>query len=183
MNDHWTYSVLDLQLDIAPIAGGLKPSSTQVPRDLPQDDTKTAMAAVAFRGLIPANRELKFRPEAPMTRLEFASALARSAHLPSPNPSSVQIRDVAMDTDDIEEVLEIVAAHLMGLDTSGNFHPNTSLTSVDAAVGLRKLIEYGAPMASESTLAEIAKLQAAKDNEVTRGQVAVLLHAILRLPK
>ncbi len=183
MNDQWTYSLLDVQLDISPIAGGLKPSSTQVPRDLPDGETKAALTAVAFRGLIPANSEHLFRPHAPITRHEFACALARGVHLPSPPPTSIVIHDVQPDTMESEEVLEIVAARMMHMDASGKFHPNQFLTSVDAAAGLRKLIEFGAPMEIATIDAELAKLDAAKVQEIDRATIGVLLHAILKLPK
>ena len=82
-----------------------------------------------------------------------------------------------------EEVLEIVSAGMMQVDAKGNFHPNVSLTSVDAAAGFRKLIEHGAPLQNDVIEAELAKLESVKDKEITRAKVAVLLHAILKLPK
>ncbi len=183
MNDQWTYSLLDIQLDISPIAGGLKPSATHAPRDLPQGEAKAALNAVAFRGLMPANGEYLFRPSAPMTRLEFACALARSVHLPSPPPSSIAIHDIEFDTMEAEEVLEIVGAHMMQVDARGKFRPSDLLTPVDAAVGLRKLIEYGAPSENNAIEVELTKLESAKGGEIVRATVGLLLHAILKLPK
>ncbi len=183
MNDQWTYSLLDLQLDISPIAGGLKPSSSQVPRDLPEDASKNALTAVAFRGIIPADSEHRFRPKASITRLEFASALARSVHLPSPHPNSISLSDVEPETAESDEVLEIVAAEMMKVDAGGCFYPNRTLSSVDCALGLRKLIDKGAPFEDSFVQSELARLEAAGEQEVPRATVAVLLHAILRLPK
>jgi cyanophycinase len=183
MNDQWTYSLLDVQLDISPIASGLKPAETQVPQDLPSDETQAALTAVAFRGLLTANSDRKFRPDAPITRLEFASALARSVHLPSPMPSSISIHDLEPGTMEHEEVLEVISARMMQVDTTGNFYPNKPLASADAAAGLRKLIEYGAPLEDGKIDAVLAKLDAAKDREVPRATIGVLLHAILKLPE
>ncbi|MDX1925540.1 MAG: cyanophycinase [Pirellulaceae bacterium] len=183
MNDQWTYSLLDVQLDVSPIAGGLKPAETQVPRDLPSDETQAALTAVAFRGLLTANSDRKFRPDAAITRLEFASALARSVHLPSPMPSSISIHDLEPNTLEHEEVLEVVNARMMQVDTTGNFHPDKPLASMDAAAGLRKLIEYGAPLEDGKIDAVLAKLDAAKDRKVPRATIGVLLHSILKLPE
>jgi hypothetical protein len=183
MNDQWTYSLLDAQLDVSPIAGGLRPSETQVPRDLPSDETKAALSAVAFRGLLTANSELRFRPNVPITRLEFASALARSVHLPSPLPSAVAIHDLEPYSPEHEEVLEVIGAGMMQVDATGNFHPIKPLASVDASAGLRKLIEYGAPQEDAKINAALAKLDSAKDLEIHRATIGVLLHAILKLPE
>ena len=183
MNDQWTYSLLEILMDISPIAGGLRPSATQVPRDLPGGETGGVLTSIAFRGLMPANGDHLFRPDASITRLEFACALARSVHLPSPPPSSILIQDIESDTMESEEVLEIVGARMMQVDASGNFHPDQSLSSLDAATGLRKLIEHGAPMQNSAIEAELAKLESANDREIDRATVGVLLHAILRLPK
>ena len=183
MNDQWTYSLLDVQLDISPIAGGLKPSTTQVPKDLPQGETKAVLTAVAFRGLMTANSDRLFRPEAPITRMEFACALARSVHLPSPPPNSIAIRDIDQDTLELEEVLEIVRARMMQVDTTGNFHPNEPLTSADAAAGLRKVIESGAPLDDATLNADIAQLESEKERTVARSKIGLLLHRILKLPK
>ncbi len=184
MNDQWTYSLTDVQLDISPIAGGLKPSSTQVPVDLLEGEMKTELTAVAFRGLLTANSDHRFRPKAAITRLEFACALARSIHSPSPLPSSIVIQDLEPDTLESDEVLEVLGAGMMKTDATGNFYPKHLLTTVDAAVGLRKLIDYGAPLEMKATIeAELAKLESAKLKEIDRATVGVLLHEILKLPK
>ncbi|MCC6508974.1 MAG: cyanophycinase, partial [Pirellulaceae bacterium] len=82
MNHSWTYSLLDLRLDISPIAGGLKPAQSQVPGDLPDEPTiSRALTAVAMRGLLVADTNLRFRPLDLITRGELASAGARSTHL------------------------------------------------------------------------------------------------------
>jgi cyanophycinase len=183
MNDQWTYSLLDIHLDISPIANGLKSSATQTPRDLPEGEARSALSAVAFRGLLPANSEHQFRPNASITRGEFASALARSVHLPSPSPSSIVLDDIKSDTLEVEEVLEIVGARMMQVDATGNFRPDNALTSIDAAIGLRKLIEHGAPMQNNAIDAQLAKLESANDREIDRATIGSLLHAILKLPK
>ena len=183
MNDQWTYSLLDIQLDISPISSGLKPSATQVPVDLPDDDRRTALAAVAFRGLMPANIEHPFRPDAPITRGEFASALARSVHLPSLPQSSIVMHDVESDTMEADEILKVVAARMMQVDATGNFHPNRSLTSSDAVVGMRRLMALGAPLQNSEFDNKLAKLEAANVSEIDRSTIAVFLHTILKLPK
>ena len=82
-----------------------------------------------------------------------------------------------------DEILRVVAAHMMQVDSEGNFHPSHSLTSIDAEVGFRKLIALGAPMQNSALEVELAKLAAAKNEELDRATVGVLLHAILKLPK
>jgi hypothetical protein len=91
------YSMLNVRLEIAPIANGLHPSSTQSPIDLGDLSTVTqnAIKAVAFRGILPTNSRLEFQPGQIVTRREFAIACVRSVHLNTPPKNRKTIIDIA----------------------------------------------------------------------------------------
>ncbi len=85
------YSVINVQLAVEPIANGLHKSSTQSPvdiGDLPAEN-QNEVRAVAFRGLLPTNARLEFRPSQMVTRREFAVACVRSVHLNAPSKTQL----------------------------------------------------------------------------------------------
>ena len=186
LDEKWTYSVVDVQLDISPIAAGLKPSESQRPIDLPIDRQielqASKLAAIAFRGIIPTNAERRLRPDDAMTRAEFASALARSVHLTAPLPISPSIRDVESKTFEGAEIARVVAAGMMTMDAGQRFAPDAKLVAADAAKGLQKLVEFGAPLDGSDVIQKLDELQRLNQAPVTRATLAELLHAILRLP-
>lgn len=180
--DHsWTYTVLNVRLDISPIAGGLKPAETQMPRDLPEGSQARKLAAVAFRGLLPANSALEFRPDAVITRGEFAHALARSVHLPAAPEGG--IIDVERDTLEGEEIARVIAAGLMGTFNKGAFHPSQPLAPASAADGLLALAQRSQPVVAEELTVELKGLEHARAEEITRARIGILLHRILELPE
>ena len=93
------------------------------------------------------------------------------------------MHDVKSDTMEADEILKVVAARMMQVDATGNFHPNRSLTSSDAVVGMRRLMALGAPLQNSEFDNKLAKLEAANVSEIDRSTIAVFLHTILKLPK
>lgn len=177
------YSLVDVRLDIMPIANGLREASTQVPFDLPEGPEKTALAAVAFRGLMTTNDKNEFRPSSPITRSEFASALARSVHLSPPLQAPPEFADVDIQTVEGDEILRVVAAGFMSLDQVGNFYPSQALSPVEAATGLTKLckLSRSKPDADlEQTITSVADWEL---KDLSRGAMGLMLHRILKLPK
>jgi cyanophycinase len=177
----WLYSLLDLRLDISPIANGPKPSATQIPVDLPIGAIGNAISAVAFRGLMSTNAKLQFRPSAAITRLEFAQTLAQSAHLMDGFPTLQEIRDVDEQDAERTAIHRVVVAGLMRVDDQAKFHPAAILSPQDAAVGLGGLAKLHStiiPPDLAQQLADLSKLE----REVPRATIAVLLHRIFQLP-
>ncbi len=176
------YSVLDVRLDIMPISNGLREAAMQIPIDLPDGPRRSALTAVAFRGLLTPNERLEFRPESAITRREFACALARSANLNAPKPPVPAIEDVTPDTMEGDEIARVVGAGLMDLHPESRFGPDENLAVGDAVRGLEKLAQLSHSVVEEDTLAAIHAL-AQRPQPLTRGDVGCILHQILELPE
>lgn len=176
-------SIIDVRMDIWPIANGLNPSHENVPHDLPEGSSANAVTAVAFRGIIPADRDGSFRPDATMSRREFASALARSAHLQAAPDDFVAMADVDIETLEGDEILRVVAAGLIEVDARRAFRPDEPIMPVDAVSGLLKLAQMGRPDWDPTLRVPIETLGASPQKQVRRADVAVLLTEILQLPK
>jgi cyanophycinase len=183
INRLWAYSLLDVRLDILPIADGLKPAETQLPRDLPEGPERGALAAIAFRGLLPANDSREFRPQAPISRGEFALALARSTHLTAAAENVSPLSDVDTQTLEGDEILRVVAAGLMHADEQHAFHPDQQLEPVEASSALVQLAHLAQPTVEPELTADIQSLAQAAPEQITRARIGLLLHRILKLPK
>lgn len=184
MNGSWTYSLLDLRLDIDPIANGLRPSATQVATDLPDDERRRrALSGVAFRGLLTNSSAMHFRPLDPITRGELAYALARSAHLYATSPDRTKIADIDWTTLDGEEIYQVVAAGMMSVDNHDMFRADEKAEASEVAIGLRKLALLDRKVLDEDLTEKLATLEANADRETSRETVGLLLHAILELPE
>jgi len=193
MDEKWTYSVIGVQLDIVPIAAKLQPAETQQPVDLPPGALRNVLNAVAFRGLLPADAERRFRPDALLTRAEFASALARSTHLTAPAATTPAMRDVDASSYEGDEILRVVSAGLMSIHSAEfqgtKFHSaeffsgEAAVSAAEVAAGLRRLVELGGPLVGPEVKAEIGELDELKSAGVSRARVGELLHGILKLPK
>lgn len=182
MNSSWTYSILNLQLDISPIAGGILPSINMQPVDLPSDESvANAIRAVAFRGLIVPDSQLRFRPEEPMTRGQLASAIARSAHLEYATIADVNISDQELSSPAGEEIYKAVARGFIGLDDRQRFRAEEQVTSDHAVHALRKLALLDRDELESGLKTELEALEMRGHAPVTRQAVAVLLAKVLRL--
>lgn len=182
LNHNWVYSLLNIRLDISPIGAGLKPAESQIPKDLMQDADRERLAAVAFRGLLPADAAGYFRPDAPATRGDFAIAMARATHLPATNSLLKTFSDVDPDSVEGDEILRAVAAGMLAGAGAGAFQPDRSVTKSEAVVGLMRLAEKSSASVDETLRAAIEGLKKDATQGLTRRRLAILLHLILRLP-
>ncbi len=182
MNGSWTYSILNLRLDIAPVAGGIHPSSKFVPLDLPENpETANAIRAVAFRGLLVPDTQLKFRPTDPVTRGELASAIARSAHMEYATVADVQIRDVEYSSPEGEEITKAVARGFIGIDDKRSFRPSELATADQVVHALRKLALLDRDELEPALKLELDQLESRGDQPALRQTVATLLAHVLGL--
>lgn len=177
----WAYSLIGIGLDISPIANGLKPAATQAPRDIENDQQRARLAAIAFRGLMPVNEALAFRPEAAITRAEFAHALARSTHLPGDYLTPMRIKDIDPTTELGDEIVRVVAAGMMRLDEELVFEPEERLAPADAVHGLLQLADRSGHKMMGDLKQEILSMTDLPGT-VNRARIGTLLHKILRLP-
>ncbi len=182
MNSSWTYSILNLRLDISPIAGGILPSSAMQPTDLPNDEPAAhAIRAVAFRGLMVPDSQLRFRPDAPLTRGQLASAMARSAHLQYATVADVNIKDHEFGSPEGEEIYKAVAHGFIGLDDQQRFRASELVTSDHVVHALRKLASLDRDELEPALKKDLDQLEARGQEPVPRQVMAVLLSRILRL--
>jgi hypothetical protein len=177
------YSVLDVRLDIVPIANGLRDAAKQIPLDLPEGPQRAVLSAVAFRGLLTANDRLEFRPNAAITRREFACALARSTHLNAPLPPVPTIDDVDLQSLEGDEIVRVVGAGLMSLELPAKFSPDKNLTPADAVTGLEKLARLSRSQPDAEVLAAIRAVANSGAKPPSRAEIGHLLHRILDLPQ
>jgi len=185
VNHSWAYSLTDVQLDIQPIAHGMKPAQTQRPLDIPPTASGHAIAAVSFRGIIPPDQNLRFHPERPMTRGEFAAALARTVHLRAPTADSPvqRVTDIDLDSLDGEEMLRTVAAGWLDLDDQMRLRPDDALEPAVAYNALRQVAGQTG-YAPDPQLIQQWSQPVPKDTaSPTRSQVALWLHSLLQLPQ
>ncbi len=182
MNSAWTYSILNMRLDIVPVAGGIKPSSSVALVDLAADaKTADAIRALAFRGIIVPDAQLQFHPAQPMTRGQMAAAIARSAHLEYAGNGDVNISDVEVFSPEGEEIYKAVASGFIGLDNRQAFRADEPITSDHAVHALRKLALLDRDHLEDNLKAELEQLEGLGTKPVSRQTIAVLLARILRL--
>lgn len=132
----------DVALDIEPVLGTLRSPDTALPVDLPPK-ASAACRAVWFRGLLLADESGHFRPEAPLSRADLASAIVQAVHLDAPaheiHPSDVP--ETAAYNDDVGDVL---AAKIMELDSRGRFRPDAPVARQDAVQALARAQDFAA---------------------------------------
>lgn len=182
MNSSWTYSIVNLRLDISPVAAGITPSSVHQPVDLPQDArAAAAINSVAFRGLMVPDARLMFHPKESMTRAQMASAVARSAHLEYATIAQVNIRDHEFASPQGEEIYKAVAHGFIGLDDRQNFRASELITSDHAVHALRKLALLDRDELGMDLTKQLDELESQGIKPVSRQAIAILLARILRL--
>jgi cyanophycinase len=173
------YSVLNVQLGITPIANGLFPSSTQSPidlLDLPLT-TRNAVAAVAFRGILPTNSRLEFRPSDFVSRREFAVACVRSVHLNAPPDNRRTIADLA--DENVIELRQAIEAGFVKLDNRNNLHPDLPISGCDLKAGLKRLSELSVQSPPNAFLIALDQLKEFDQPAISRSRFAVLLTQLL----
>lgn len=140
VNGLWEQAVTHVHLDIEPITLTLRPPATGLPQDLPQGPSRTALEAITFRGIMLADDQGRFRPNAPIARGELASAIAHVIHLEPSRENHPLIRDVPPSAPEADGIALVVAAGLMNAD-GDNFRPTDFISRQDAATVLVRLAE------------------------------------------
>ena len=136
-------AVTNVRLDIEPVSLTLRPPATELPLDLTAGPSRQALEAIAFRGIMLADDHRHFRPNAPITRGELASAIAQTIRLELPRNKCPEITDVPDTSSDSLEITLVVAAGLMPIENS-TFQPTATISRQEAATVLVRLHErYG----------------------------------------
>jgi cyanophycinase len=150
VRDEYSNAIVKVSLDVEPIVGALQPSDDAVPSDLPDDESRSALAAVWFRGLLLADRENRLRPQAAITCGELAGALARFIHLEPPR-ALVHIANVDDSSPEFEELEKVIGAGLFALDPQHAFQQDAVLPRREAAAVLARACELyrGEKLSSE----------------------------------
>ncbi len=140
--DHfYSYAVDGVRLNIAPVLASRQDPQDALPIDLPADSVGDALKGLWFRGVLLADNQRRIRPREPLLRVELANALAQSVHLTMPRQNPPQVRDLPPSAELAEDIVKVVAAGLMKLDSNNRFRPNQAVTRIDAAHSLVHLAE------------------------------------------
>ncbi|HZL63598.1 MAG TPA: NlpC/P60 family protein [Thermoleophilia bacterium] len=118
-----------------------------------------AIESITARG--PAGHHLMddfgslFKPEDPLTRAQFASALVTAAGHLTESVHTVAIADVPT-TDPYYQVIEIALHHgYLGLQKDGSFYPNDAVVASQAEAGVVKWIKERYPTADWQLLTQL----------------------------
>lgn len=173
------YSLTNIHLDIAPIANGLNASSTQRPVDLDSshESARDAIAAVAFRGILPTNSRLEFRPNDAVTRREFAIACVRCVHLQAPAMNRAAVADLT-ERDEIE-LLQAIESGFVKLDDKNLLYPDRAIAAADLETGLRRLSQICASSPPRAFQLAMDERKNSDEDSVSRSDFAVLLAKLL----
>ena len=156
-------AVQDVALDIEPIVGALQSPDTALPDDLPPGAAATACKALWFRGILLADEQRHFHPDAALTRADFATALSEAIHLDPPE-GELNLADVPESSPWFDAVAAAIHAKLLAVDSHGRFHPEATVSRQEAASALihaweldrgRKLAAERVALADESDVAAV----------------------------
>lgn len=136
-----SHSVIAAGLDIEPVSMTLREPSQALPLDLPNGSARALLEAVCFRGIVQADSEQRWHPEATITRRELAQALSRGMHLAPPRPAPQPLADVSEHDIAFHEIQEVVHARLIAPEPTGAFLPDASIERAAAAVVFARLAE------------------------------------------
>ena len=100
--------------------------------DIAQHKDKTAIEALASRGIINGKTENSFEPESTMTRAEFATIIARGLGLPQ--KSNVVFKDVTTNDWFFNYVGTAYSYGIIKGVSENEFNPNGTITREEAAV-------------------------------------------------
>ena len=139
LDDVSARAVAGVELDIEPIVQGLLPPESAAPVDLPAGRAGAACRALWFRGLLLADDQRRFCPDAPLTRADFATALAGAVRLVPPEGQLRLPPDVPETVPWAEDVAKVLAARLLEPDSEGMFRPADSVPRQLAAGALPAL--------------------------------------------
>ena len=133
-------TVTDVRLDIEPVSLALRSPETALPLDLPVGTSRKALEAISFRGIMLADEQGLFRPNDPITKGEFACAIAQSIRLEPARKNPPVITDVIASSPDADAITLVVAAGLMQTER-GFFEPTKSISREEAALVLVRFYE------------------------------------------
>jgi hypothetical protein len=135
------WSLRDIALDIEPIVGTLLPPASTLPDDLPENAAAAACRALWFRGILLADEQRHFHPDAALSRADLATALAQTIHI-EPQEHEIQAADVPESSPYSEAVMVVVGAKLMDVDSHGLFHPLSAVSRQEAARAMVRAWEF-----------------------------------------
>ena len=174
----YSYTVLGVRLDIAPVLGTLDIPEKRLPKDLPKAGAmRTMLSAIYHRGILLTDEDGLFRPEADMTRAELAGAIAQTLRLEPPRLGAPQVNDISEDNPYADDIALVVGAKLMELDRDGRFQPTKTVSRQEGATILMRLAER---YRSEPLPADIVDLgDASQGDRLTRGMTAATIFKII----
>jgi hypothetical protein len=116
-----------------------------VPQDAPYFDDLAYMASKEFKQTpeqpvkyVTGDAQKRFHPDAPITRGELASIMARMWGLKGDGP---KLRDVGANTPNAAEIRRVAREGWLRANSSGRFRPDAPVTRAEFAVAANRLIQ------------------------------------------
>lgn len=134
-------TVIGVNLNIEPVTLTLEPPQKGLPVDLPEGPSRKSIETSVFRGILLCDDKRCFRPNEPISRAEFASALAHTLRLEPARRDPPRITDVPPTSPWADDIALVVAARLMTSDDRGAFRPSEPVSRQEAAASLVRLSE------------------------------------------
>ena len=106
-----------------------------VPRDAPFFDD---VAYMSSKGLVPADGETRFHPDAPITRGQLAAIMALMQDLKGKDGPAP--KDVRADTPHAAEIRRVAREGWLVADKSGSFRPRAPVTRAEFVVAANRMI-------------------------------------------
>jgi cyanophycinase len=178
VDNYYSYAIHDVDLSIEPILASFQSPDEAAPVDLPDGEAAAACRALWFRGILQADAARKLRPDEPITRAEFATALAQTVHLLPARGDWTPPADVTETEPWAGDVERVLAAELLALDAERRFRPAETISRREASEALQRAARFAgttAPVASAAD-ADVA------DRPLARVEAAAALYRLLRLP-
>ncbi len=119
------YAVRNVHMDIAPIAGDLRPSSVTTPKDLASSEYPQEVQTIVFRGMMLKDAMGRFNPKKGITRAELANALVYSTSLSLKD--APKLGDVPSDHPLASDIAIAVSRGYFSTD-QGNFNPDQEVS-------------------------------------------------------
>jgi hypothetical protein len=126
----WSYTALQIRIEVRPVRLMLDESSAAVPRDLDQarEESAQAIQAVTFRGLMSSDPRGRFHPGQFLVRADLAASVVAATGLERVASDRLPaIRDVTLGTRHADDIATVVSAGLMDL-VDGAFRPGAFVT-------------------------------------------------------
>jgi cyanophycinase len=180
LDDVTARTIEGVEFSIEPVVEGLLPPASAMPQDMPSGSAGLACQAAWFRGLLLADDQGRYLPDAPVTRADLATALAGAMHLVPPADQPRLPPDIPETSPWANDVAKVLESKLLDLDSNSLFRPTELVPRQLAAVALARAWPLCRSEKISSEPVELADL--AQVPQSARPSVFVVIRAGLLPP-